>query len=78
MMQAMTEEIKATLRAEIGRQGKSMSEIAREIDTDRNQISRMLSAKRKDTIGEVSDTWKKLLEHLGYELVIVKKISAKD
>lgn len=73
MMQSMTEDIKATLRAEIARQGKNLSEVAREIGTDRNQVSRMLSAKRKDTIGEVTKVWTKLLEHLGYELTIVKK-----
>jgi transposase-like protein len=73
MMQAMTDDIKATLRAEIARQGKTMSEVAREIKTSRNQVSRMLSAKRKDSSGEIPDVWKDLLEHLGYELTLKTK-----
>jgi transposase-like protein len=73
MMQAVTEDIKATLRAEIAKQGKNLSEVAREIGTNRNQISRMLSAKRQDSIGQITEVWAKLLEHLGYELTITKK-----
>jgi transposase-like protein len=73
MIQVMTDDIKATLRAEIGRQGKSMSEVAREIGVSRNQVSRMLSAKRQDSSGEVSDVWQSLLNHLGYEITIKPK-----
>ncbi len=73
MMQAVTEDIKSTLRAEIAKRGQNLSEIAREIGTNRNQISRMLSAKRHDSIGQITEVWSKLLDHLGYELTITKK-----
>ena len=72
MIQAVNDEIRATLRAEIARQGKTMSEVAREIGTSRNQMSRMLSAKRKDSIGDIPETWQSLLDHLGYKIVLVK------
>lgn len=75
MMQTVTDDIKAALRAEIARQGKSMADVAREIGTSRNQISRMLSAKRKDSSGELPDVWQTLLEHLGYELTIKPRSS---
>ena len=73
MMQTVTDDIKATLRAEIARQGKSMADIAREIGSSRNQVSRMLSAKRKDSSGEIPDVWQTLLDHLGYELTLAQK-----
>ena len=72
MIQSVTDDIKAELRAEIARQGKSMADIAREIGSSRNQVSRMVSAKRKDASGELPDVWQTLLEHLGYELTLVK------
>ena len=78
MMQIVTDDIKAELRAEIARQGKSMSEVAREIGTSRNQISRMLSAKRKDSSGELPDVWETLIDHLGFELVVKPKGSSHE
>jgi transposase-like protein len=73
MMQSMTDEIRAALRAEIARQGKTMADVAREIGTSKNQISRMLGAKRKDSVGDLPDTWQALLQHLGYELIVKPK-----
>lgn len=72
----MNDEIRATLRAELARQGKSMSELARELAISRNQISRMLSAKRKHSAGELSSSWQKLLDSLDFELRISKKDSS--
>ena len=73
MMQTVTDDIKAELRAQIARQGKTLSEVAREIGTSRNQISRMLSAKRKDTSGQLPEVWEALLDHLGYKLTVEPK-----
>ena len=76
MIQSMTDDIKATLRAEIARQGKTMADVAREIGTSRNQMSRMLSAKRKDSSGELPEVWQTLFEHLGFELTVKPKSSS--
>ena len=76
MMQTVTDDIKAELRAQIARQGKTLSEVAREIGTSRNQISRMLSAKRKDSSGQLPEVWETLLDHLGYKLTVEPKESS--
>lgn len=73
MLDGMTEEIRAAVRAELGRRGESFSEAARQIGTSTNQVSRMIGANRQDNVGAVSEVWLKLLDHAGLELKVVPK-----
>lgn len=59
------------MRAEMKRQGISVTGAAETLGKKRQQVSRLLSDSAQR--GEVTDDWQELLDLLGLEVVVQKK-----
>lgn len=68
-MRAMTDELRAEIRAELARRRVRQVELAQELDVSRTHLSNMLNGQR----GKLPATWARLLDHLGLELTVRSK-----
>lgn len=65
----MNERIQNTVRSVLAERGISQGELARRTGIAAPTISRMLNG----DIGKVPDSWKQILDELGYEVTITPK-----
>ncbi len=65
----MTDDLRAEIKKRIVESGKTQAAYAAEIGVDRQYLWRMLNEK----IADAPESWIKLLEALGLELVVQKK-----
>ena len=68
-MNAMTDHLRAELRAEIARRRGSQTELARILGMSRSHLNALLNGQR----GQLPDAWARLIDHLGLELTLRPK-----
>jgi predicted transcriptional regulator len=68
-MGAVTDDLRAELRAELARRRIKQTDLARELGVSRTHLSNMLNGQR----GQLPATWERLLDHLGLELTVRAK-----
>ena len=69
----MTEQIREQVRAVMAERGISQEKAAEALKVEQPSISRML---RPEGVGKVPESWEKLLDFLGLELVVREKTEA--
>ena len=65
-MGAMTNDLRAELRAELARRRIRQTDLARDLGVSRTHLSNMLNGQR----GQLPATWGRLLDFLGLELTV--------
>jgi transcriptional regulator with XRE-family HTH domain len=68
----MTETVIKQVRQLMEKQGVSQGELSRRTGIERPNITRMLSGRS----GKVPESWQKVLDELGLELIVVSKQQA--
>jgi transcriptional regulator with XRE-family HTH domain len=69
-MIGMNEAVRKTVKETMKAKGISQGQLARDLGLERPAVTRLLSG----TSGKVPDTWQKVLDALGLELVIQEKV----
>ena len=70
-MIGMNEAVRKTVKETMKTKGISQGQLARDLSLERPAVTRLLSG----TSGKVPDTWQKVLDALGLEIVVQEKIS---
>jgi len=68
----MNEAIRKDVKARVESKGQSLSAFAQGIDLERQYFNRMLN----HGVGDVPDSWQRVFDALGLELVVVPKGSS--
>ena len=67
----MTERIRQTIRERMSEQGLTQEELGERVGMSQPNVARALSGRS----GSIPDTWRRILEELGLELIAVPKDS---
>jgi transcriptional regulator with XRE-family HTH domain len=69
-MIGMNEAVRSAVKTAMKQKGLSQGQLARDLGLERPAVTRLLSG----TSGKVPDTWQKVLDALGLEIVVQEKI----
>lgn len=71
-MNGMNEAVRSAVKTAMKQKGLSQGQLARDLGLERPAVTRLLSG----TSGKVPDTWQKVLDALGLEIVVQEKITS--
>lgn len=68
-MPGMTEAVRKAVKARMEKLGKSQGDVAKALDMERVNVTRMLSGRS----GKIPEKWLEMLDYLGLELTVKSK-----